>query len=512
MSNNKQIKLGVVLSYVTLFVSNIISIVYTPFLLRMLGQSEYGLYSLMSTFITYLNLLDLGLGNAMIVFISKSLAKDSKADNGKIIGSFLKIYLILGLIVLIAGIALFLSIDLLFASQLTSTELSRAKIMFLILLVPMVVSFPLGVYSALITIQEKFVFQKILNLIKIIVVPVIMIPLLLLGYKSIAVVAISSIVSLAVYLINYIYCKKNFDFKIKFEKIERSIFKEIFSYSFFIFLGMIIDKINNGIDSMILGATAGTVAVSIYAIGAQFNNIYISFSTSMSSILLPKISKMVAKNVDDDDISDLFIKTGRIQFIILLLILTGFILFGNEFIKIWAGIEYDISYYIALILMIPYTVPLIQNVGISILQAKNKNKFRALCYLIVALINVIISIPLAKLWQGVGSSLGTAFAIILGNIIIMNIYYKKSCNINIKKFWKEIIKIFLSSCIPIMIGVVLNLIIPKGTYLLVLTKIIIYTIAYLVSVYFLGMNVEEKKVILNVINKFKKVPKHDKIK
>ena len=41
-----QLKIGVMLSYVSIIAQNIISIVYTPVMLRLLGQSEYGLYQL----------------------------------------------------------------------------------------------------------------------------------------------------------------------------------------------------------------------------------------------------------------------------------------------------------------------------------------------------------------------------------------------------------------------------------------------------------------------------------
>lgn len=501
MDNNKQIKIGAVLSYIILFVSNIISLIYTPFLLRQLGQSEYGLYSIMSNFIAYLNLLDLGLGSAMVIYMSKSLVKDSEEQQAKNIGSFLKIYTLLGAIALIAGLVMFFLIDPVFSSGLTSNELHRAKIMFLILLFPMVLSFPLGVFNSLITVNEKYIFQKILNLIKILIVPGLMIPLLLNGYKSISLVLITSIISVLVYIINYIYCKKNLKIKIKFAKIDKQIFKQIFNYSLFIFLAMIVDKINNSIDYILLGALSGTIAVSIYQIGAQFNTIYISFSTSISSVMLPRVSKIVEEKDSKEKLDNLFIKVGRIQYLILALIMSGFILFGKEFIMLWAGENYEISYYVALILMIPYTVPLIQNLGITILQAKNLHKFRSICYSIIAIINLIISFILIK-WIGViGACIGTAFAIITGNIIIMNIYYKRKCDLNINKFWQNILKISIGLIMPIIIGVLLNLIMPKANYFILLTKIIIYVIIYMISMWIISMNEEEKSEIKKILKK-----------
>ncbi|MCS4586098.1 hypothetical protein FZ990_14955 [Clostridium perfringens] len=77
-------------------------------------------------------------------------------------------------------------------------------------------------------------------------------------------------------------------------------------------------------------------------------------------------------------------------------ILGGFILVGKEFITTWAGQDYYLAYYIALVIMIPLTVPLIQNLGITILQAKNMHKFRSKIYIVIAILNLLASIPMAK--------------------------------------------------------------------------------------------------------------------
>ena len=50
----------------------------------------------------------------------------------------------------------------------------------------------------------------------------------------------------------------------------------------------------------------------------------------------------------------------------------------------------------------PAIVPLSQNIGISIIQAMNKHKFRSIVYLAIAILNIIISIPLAKQYAGIG--------------------------------------------------------------------------------------------------------------
>ena len=129
------------------------------------------------------------------------------------------------------------------------------------------------------------------------------------------------------------------------------------------------------------------------------------FSSAITSVFLPKVTALIANNSDNKIISDLFIRVGRIQYIIMSFILTGFILFGHSFIKLWAGDNYGESYWITLCFLIPLTIPLTQNLGITILQARNQMKFRSLLYVLISMFSLSISIPLAKYYAGIGLSL-----------------------------------------------------------------------------------------------------------
>ena len=61
-----QLKAGAILSYVSIGLNNIVGLIYTPFMLRMLGQNEYGLYSLVASVVAYLTVLDLGFAYALV--------------------------------------------------------------------------------------------------------------------------------------------------------------------------------------------------------------------------------------------------------------------------------------------------------------------------------------------------------------------------------------------------------------------------------------------------------------
>lgn len=506
-----EIKIGAILSYIIIGLELIVGLVYTPILTKMLGQAEYGLYSLISSVISYLTVLDLGFGNAIIIYTARYRENKEKDKENKLHGMFFLIYLIIGIIAGIAGYFLYLNVDKMFGNSMSLQEIEKAKIMMLILTGNLIITFPMSIFSSIITAYEKFVFAKSLNIIRILISPIITITLLLLGYRSIAVVTVTTILNIITLTTNMFYCLKRLKIKFNFFNFDFKLLIEIFSFSFFIFLNVIVDKVNWSLDQFILGAVAGTVSVAIYNIAAQLNNIYLSFSTAISGVLLPRITKMEENRVSNEDFTNLFIKVGRLQYIVMALIITGFVLFGREFMILWQGEDYIQSYYIACILMIPVTVPLIQNAGLSILQAKNKHKFRTIIFLLIAIANVCISIPLAKVLGGVGTAIGTSVSLIIGQIIIMNIYYHKKIHINIIEFWKEITKMTIPMGIPIVTGILLNKLFIADTYVLLFVKIVTYTCIYSLSIYSLSMNTYEKEIFIKPIKKIlDKVNKGDK--
>ena len=494
MSSSTERKNGAVFSYVLIIISTLVQLLYTPFLILKLGQSEYGLYSLINSIIGYLTILDLGFGNAIIVYTSKYKAQNKKEEEEKLHGMFKIVFFIIGIIAAILGLILFLNIDNLFGNTMTSLELHESKIMMLILSFNLFITFEFSIYSSIITAYEKFTFQKIMAIISTLLKPLIMIPLLILGYKAITMTVVLTIINMIVLLSNYLFCKNKLNIKIKYKGFDKKLFKVVFGYSIWIFLAVVVDKINWSVDHFILGSISGTIVVSIYAAASTINQLFVSLSTAISGVLLPKISKMIARNSSSEELTNEFIKVGRIQYYIIFLMCSGLVLFGKEFFIAWVGESYIDAYYVAMILIIPLCIPLIQNLGISIRQAMNKHKFSSIVNIIVAVINIVISIPLAKKYGPIGAAVGTCFGIFLSSII-NNIYYYKVLKLDILKFFKEIIKMSIIFLIPLTIIITLINIINLNGLTKIFVFVPIYIIIYSVISYFISMNNYEKGII-----------------
>ena len=367
---------------------------------------------------------------------------------------------------------------------MTVAELAKAKIIMAILVVTVAISFPLSVFDSYVVASEKFTFSKALVLIKNIMYPLTVLPFLFMGYKAITLVIISSSYTLMMHLINLYYCFSKLDMKLYFSfKIkDKELFKSIIAYSLFIFLNIIIDNLYANTDQVILGIVSGTVAVSIYAVGVKITSINQNFSTNISGVFFPRVTKTLEEEDGVKKVSDIFIRVSRIQLYVLALILFGFMVFGKSFINLWLGKEYLSAYYIILLIITPGIVPLTQNIGISILQAMNKHKFRSVIYLLIAILNIAISIPLAKRYAGVGAAIGTAFANIVGQIITMNIYYYKVIKLDIPKYWRW----FLSYMMPLLVVTLVIVYFIRNVYMSLVNMIlfgILFTIFYAIYAY-----------------------------
>src|SRR5690554_2328158 len=266
-----QLKAGVILSYSSMILGYIIAIVYTPIMLRLLGQSEYGLYNLVSSVVSYLGLLSFGFGSAYVRFYSRYKVEDSEREIAKLNGMFLIIFSVIGVIAVFAGSVLVANTERIFGAKLLPAEMKTAKTLMMIMVFNIALSFPASVFNSYITANEKFVFQKLLQMIKVVANPFLVLPVLLLDYGSIGMVVITTALTILIDISNMIFCLKKLDMRFSFKEFDFTLMKEMTIFSSFLFMNMIIDQINWNVDKFLLGRFRGTIAVATYGLASQLN-------------------------------------------------------------------------------------------------------------------------------------------------------------------------------------------------------------------------------------------------
>ena len=490
-----QLKAGVILSYVSIFLSSAVSVVYTPIMLRILGQSEYGVYSIASATVSYLGLLNFGFSAAYTRYFTR--AKGDAKKEAELNGMYLVMFSVIGLIALVAGSILAECAPLIFSQKLSPTEVSTARILIYILTVQTALGFPMNLFFSYIIINERYFMLKGLNALQTLVNPFVILPVLLSGGGSVGMVTASLLVTVVVWMLNIVYSLGNLKMKFAFSGMSREMFRDIGTFSAFIFLNSITDQINWGADKYILGIVKGAEAVAVYSIGSQFHTYYMNFSYAISGVFTPRVNRLVVEGSREVEL--LFRRVGRIQFLVLSLIMSGFVLFGREFIALWAGEGYEQSYPTALLLMLPLTIPMVQVVGLEIQRARNMHKFYAVVSIFMSLANIAISVPLSSRFGAAGAAAGTGAVILVVNGILINWYYQSRMKLDMKAFWKGILKLVPPLILPVLVGLLLNGVLPADGWGKLAIKCVLYTVIFAGSMWLFGMNDEEKRHLLKKI-------------
>jgi len=270
------------------------------------------------------------------------------------------------------------------------------------------------------------------------------------------------------------------------------------------FVVAIVDQVFWQSNQLLLGMKMGAESVAVYAIASQIYINYMNISLAISSTLLPKITAMVTNHCSDEELQNLFLKIGRLQFYLLSLILSGFIIFGHSFLHYWVGDNFNLVYIITLLIIVPFTVDLIQNVGLAIMQARNVYHVRAVVYVLVGTLNIVLAYFLIDSYGIVGGAVATGFSMLLGNGFIMNVYYQRYMKLNIIRFWKEIFRLSLVSIVVTIVGlyIVPHIDLNKSIYILIVSMLV-YTFIYFGLQRVINFNAYEKQLSDSILVKLR---------
>ena len=494
-----QRKRGIILSYTQTVIHLIANLLYVPILLRTIGQNEYGVYQIAGSVVAYINIMESFLSAGVLRYYCKYKDMGDHVQMENTLALSKRIYRVFSLMVIIAGTVAAVAAHKVYSGSLDPDELKETEVIIIALSANIVINLVNYVYHAAIKAEERFVFLNTANVMVEILQPISVICVVLVIPHAIAVVIAQVSINLLVNLVKRYYCLKVLKVKIIYHYKDTELVWRIMKFSGWVLLVMIAEQIFLKADQLILAKLFGTGVVAVYAVGAQIYSNYAPIGASIAGVYMPKVSELYNKEKDFEEISRLFIRTGRIAFMIAGLILTGFYIYGVSFVGMWAGSGYEDSYYVALIVMIPFTITIVQNLGLVVLQVEDMYAFRGKMYFLIAVINLISTWFMAKAMGVVGAALSTAISMLIGNGLIMNWYYGKRANLDVKSFWKEMLTIVPAIALSLICGMGLVHLIPVYGWNSLLLNVALYTLLYIGAVFFIACNDYEKRLITSLL-------------
>ncbi len=492
------IKKGAILSYFNLGLNVLIGLVYTPWMIKSIGQADYGLYTLAMSIIGLLA-FDFGLGNATTKFICEYLAQKRQDKVDALLGLVFKLYLGLDILILGVFVGVYAFLPQIYEG-LTSSELSTFHVIFIIAACYCTLSFPFIPLNGIMTGYEKFVQLKSCDLFQRVFIVVTMAICLICGYGLYALVIVNSAAGIITILLKLYLIRRDTPIRVDISFWDRKEIQRIFSFVIWVTIIALAQRMIFNIAPSILGIFADSSHIAILGVAITVESYTYLFANAISGMFLPRVSKFVASE-NITAVQELMTRVGRIQLFICGFIFIWFLVFGKSFINLWVGDEYSQVYICSILFLIPIVIQLPLEIGMSYIIASNRVRQQSFIYIGMAVTNIILAIPLSK-YYGV---LGLSFAIFVSYMvrtISLEIFLHRNMGLNMLTFIKET---FVGFSIPFLVSLILFFVISfipiEDNWLSLIAKGGLSVVGYLLIIMKLGFNEYERNMLISLIKR-----------
>ena len=490
-------KTGVLLSYVLMAFEVFSTLILTPFVIRSLGQAEYGVYKLALSLNAYLYLLDLGVGNTVTTYISRYRANGDKLSERKFIGICTVFYLVISILTVIVGMLLVRGIPRFFAAGLTADQALLAQRLLKIIVFNTAFVLLTAVFNNILIAYEKFSVSRSLSIVQIVLRIILVFTVLKSGMGAVGIVTVNLVLTVLFRSAAVVYAVLKLRALPKFAGISPAMIKETVTFSSFILLQMIATQINLTADQILIGAlvSSSAVIIGIYGVATQICQYFQSIGNVFGGVLMPGIVRLVERKESSDRICDEMIKVGRIVLMACGMFFGMFIVFGKQFIGLWAGTANVDAYYVCLMLMTAYLFIMIGNVGMQVLYAMKEHREISVIKLIIVALNIIFTVILIRWKPLLGAAIGTFISLMLGDVVLMNAVFVKKIGFSPMRYYKGLMKgtVFCLT-VAVAVGFGIKQLGPEGWPGLIVGCGLMCTV-YFLLLWFAGMNLYEKNLL-----------------
>lgn len=490
---------GIVISYINTAVNLICGLFLSSFLIRSLGDTEYGIYQTISSFASYLVLLEFGTGTVMTRNISVCIGKKQRKEEiDKNTSTICMITNFLTILIVLVSVVLYFSIESIYSHILTAEQIEYAKNIFIFIVIYLVVSFYVHMLSGVILAYEHYSYSAAVNIVKNILRTGILVASITNIRCSIIVAITDMALSICILIVSLIYSKRRFKLSLDIRKFDKDILKSTLPFCIAICMQAIVNQANSNVDKFIIGITVSPEAVSLYSISLYVYTMFLSVTTTPISIYSPQIAQNVSGGMSRDELSRVLITPCRLSVFIGGTVFFGFISAGRQFVSIVYGSEYLSAFIIAVIIMAPMFISMTNGVLINVLDVLNKRIVRSVVLIFTTVANIVMTVFFINFWGIVGAAIATAVCTFVGEVIVMNVYYVKKIKIRVMYLFFNAYKGVLIYQIAGAVMAFIAGCFIDNVYVSFITCGLIFVIVFLAGYLMFGANKEER----NKIKKF----------
>lgn len=488
-----EMRKGALYNYVNLLLVNATGLVLTPFIIRCLGPSQYGLYLLAGAIIPYLTLLDFGLGKTTTRYVAYYRERGDKDGLRAYLVAISRLYLLLAAALLAAGALLYLFAPQLWGMHFCPDELASIRLMIAVITVTQAIIIPGNIFTAICNGCGYFAFPRGIQPVKYVVRAACIGILLWQGEKALALICVDAALNIGVAIATGLYVRRRIALP-SLRQATNAPMRQILLYAFWIAIYQATAAFQWNSGQIVAGMTHGTSAVGIVGIGVLLGSMYGYFAETINRMLMPQATHTTHIHATPREVTNEMIRISRMVLLPQAFILGGFTVFGDLFVRLWAGETYGQAYPIALCIMASWTVQLTGDYGNSLLEARGKVRTLSVINFICIFAAAITSYYASRQWgiEGLAAALccGTVIATIADNI-----YYRKKLGLETGRYFKAVyMRIIAVTILTAAIGrIMLETIELPCNWVVLAVGCVAYALIYTIAIYLVALTRQERE-------------------
>jgi O-antigen/teichoic acid export membrane protein len=435
-------------NWASYFVTAVIGFLLAPFILHRLGNTGYGLWTLVLSLTGYFGLLDLGIRSSVGRYVAQYVTLQKDEEVNRTVSSAFAMLLAGGLLAVIATAVV---VRFFFGSFHVEPQYQASgKIALWITGLNMASVLPLGIFSSVLIALERYDLLSGVTMAAEILRGVLIVALLKHGYGLIGLASASLFISATEYAVMACIAKSLYrSLRIRLHFMRRETMRSLFSFGAYRFVWIISNQVIFYSDSVVIGVVLGASAITYYAIAGGIINYGRSVVSLVTDTFAPAAFRMDAKQ-DMAGLRRLLIVGTRTALLIILPLCLGMIFLGRQFITVWMGKEYASSSLFLTVLALAQFSSMSQYVSVTLLSAMARH--RVLAYLVFAegVANLALSLFLVHRIGLVGVAWGTVIPNLFSTLLIVPAYTLRVLGIDWREYVSQVFLRPVACALPLL--------------------------------------------------------------
>ncbi len=483
---------GATVGVVSLAVSAVISFAMTPFVLHRLGDRQYGIWSLVATFVGYYGLLDLGLLSAAVRYFSRALGKKDEESANRVLNSALVVYGWIGSAALVIGACVA------FIVPRFSGHPEEGAILWKVILIASAataITLPVRALIGALNASLRLDRTAALEICGAVLRAILMAGVLWAGGGVIALVFVLLAAAIPQALLHLYYARKDIPFiRFGLRYFDKGTARSLLGYSVFTFLAQVADLLRFQTDPLVIAPILGLVAVSHYRIAAVLAAYLTNVIVPIMGVLTPVFSRQEGAQ-DHHGIHRTFLLGTKVSICVSSFLGFGLIAWGRPFLTRWVGPRYLDALPCLQILAAIYMIALWQGPSGFLLYGISKHRWLSVFNGIEGVLNVVLSVFFARRYGLIGVAYGTFVSMALVRVMVIPVYTCRAARMDWRHYLGTIGRALSGVGLSVLVPSLITAILAGPTYPKLVATGLLSAMTYAAGVWFTVFSHDERGLL-----------------